>query len=65
MVLKRGIKLLDEIAGQGESAAKGNHITSNLKLFLNRGDEVPLNERQAERVSEGMLRAVRDDVRYC
>jgi FKBP-type peptidyl-prolyl cis-trans isomerase (trigger factor) len=62
MVLKRGIKLLDEIAGQGEPAATGDRVVFNLKIFLNRGDEVPLNERQAERVPGHMLRSVEDDV---
>lgn len=58
MILKRGIKLLDDIAGQGEPAATGDRIVFNMKIFLNRGDEVPLNERQAERVVGHMLRAV-------
>ena len=62
MVLKRGIKLLDETVGQGAAATKGDRVTFNMKLFLNRGDEVPLNEQQAQRVPGDLLRVVRDDM---
>lgn len=54
MGLKRGLKLLEEVEGEGRSAAKGDRVTYNLRIFLNRGDEVPLNELQA-----GMLPADR------
>ncbi|HYT55120.1 MAG TPA: FKBP-type peptidyl-prolyl cis-trans isomerase [Verrucomicrobiae bacterium] len=56
MRLKSGIKLLDEREGSGEAAKKGDNVIYNLKMFLNKGDEVPLNERQAEYLPEKMLR---------
>ena len=56
MRLKSGIKLLDEHEGSGEPAKKGDQVVYNLKMFLNKGDEVPLNERQAEYLPEKMLR---------
>ena len=48
MKLKRGIKLLEEGEGTGEPTRKGDRVVYNLKMFLNQGDEIPLNERQAE-----------------
>ena len=56
MRLKSGIKLLDEREGDGEPAKKGDQVIYNLKMFLNKGDEVLLNERQAEYLPEKMLR---------
>ena len=57
MRLKSGIKLLDERDGDGEPAKKGDRVIYNLKIYLNKGEEVPLNERQAEYLPESMLRA--------
>jgi len=56
MRLKSGIKLLEERDGVGEPAKKGDRIIYNLKIYLNKGEEVPLNERQAEYLPEKMLR---------
>ena len=56
MKLKSGIKLLDERHGDGELAKKGDQVIYNLKIYLNKGDEVPLNERQAEYLPDSMLR---------
>jgi len=56
MRLKRGIKLLDEREGAGEPAKAGDRLIYNLKIYLNKGDEVPLNERQAAYLPETMLR---------
>jgi FKBP-type peptidyl-prolyl cis-trans isomerase len=56
MRLKSGIKLLDEREGDGEPAKKSDQVIYNLKMFLNKGDEVLLNERQAEYLPEKMLR---------
>lgn len=52
-----GIKLLDEKEGHGRAAQKGDRIVYNLKMFLNQGDEVPLNERQAGHVPGDMIRS--------
>jgi FKBP-type peptidyl-prolyl cis-trans isomerase len=61
MKLKSGVKLLDERQGDGEPAKKGDKVVYNLKLFLNKGEEVPLNQRQAEYLPEKMLRREGDD----
>lgn len=58
MRLKSGIKLLDERAGVGMAAKKGDSVIYNLKIFLHKGDEVPLNQRQAEYLPEQMIRTV-------
>jgi FKBP-type peptidyl-prolyl cis-trans isomerase 2 len=60
MKLKRGIKLLEQREGIGEPAKKGDRILYNLKMFLHRGEEIPLNERQAERLPAEMIRTVGD-----
>ncbi len=56
MKLKRGIKLLEEGEGTGEPTRKGDRVVYNLKMFLNQGDEIPLNERQAEHLPAEMVR---------
>ena len=59
----RGIKLLEDVEGSGPAAEKGDQIVYNLRIFLNGGDEVPLNERQAEQLPGHMIRTV-DGYRY-
>ena len=56
MRLKSGIKLLDERVGTGEPARRGDRLIYNIKMFLNKGDEVPLNERQLEYLPTTMIR---------
>lgn len=56
MRLRSGIELLDEREGNGAPAKKGDRVLYNLKLFLNKGDEAPLNERQAEYLPEHKIR---------
>ena len=58
MRLRSGIKLLDEREGAGAAAKKGDRVIYNLKIFLNKGDEVPINQRQAEFLPLGRIRAV-------
>jgi hypothetical protein len=43
MNIKPGIKLLEEREGEGNSAEKGDHLTYNMRIYLNKGDEVPIN----------------------
>jgi hypothetical protein len=43
-----GLKLLDEREGEGQPAQRGDHVIYNCRIFLNRGDEVLLNAKQAE-----------------
>ena len=56
MRLKKGIELLDEREGVGRPARESDRIVYNLRIFLNKGDEVLLNERQAEYLPEAMIR---------
>jgi len=51
-----GVKLLDDREGQGQPAQKGDRIIYNVRLFLNKGEEVPLNASQAEHLPKEMLR---------
>ena len=56
MKAKSGIKLLDDREGSGDSAKKGDKVIYNVRIHLNKGEEVPLNERQAEFLPPTMLR---------
>ena len=51
-----GVKLLDDREGEGQPAQKGDRVTYNVRLFLNKGEEVPLNASQAEHLPKEMLR---------
>ena len=53
-----GLKLLEEREGAGTPANKGDRVLFNMRLFLNKGDEVPLNETQATHLPKEMIRAV-------
>ena len=44
--IAKRIELLEEICGAGEPAKKGDRVVYNIRIFLNKGDEVPINERQ-------------------
>jgi hypothetical protein len=55
MNLKSGIKLLKQI-DEGQPARKGDQVVYNVKIFLNKGDEVPLNQIQAEHLPREMIR---------
>lgn len=51
-----GLKLLDEREGAGTPAKKGDCVVYNTRIFLNQGDEVPLNDFQAKQLPEEMVR---------
>jgi len=51
-----GLRLLDEREGEGVMARKGDRVVFNMKLFLNRGEEVPLNEEQAQYLPGELMR---------
>jgi len=53
-----GLKLLEEREGVGTPAKKGDRVMFNMKLFLNKGDEIPLNETQAKYLPKEMIRVV-------
>ncbi len=56
MRLRSGLKLLEEREGTGEPAGKGDRVVYNLRTYLNRGEEVPINERQAEHLPAEKIR---------
>lgn len=60
MHIKRGIKLLEESLGEGKVAGKGDRVVYNMRIFLNKGDEVPLNNTQAEHLPPHMIRVEGD-----
>ena len=51
-----GVKVLDDREGEGQPAQKGDRVIYNVRLFLNKGEEVPLNASQAEHLPKEMLR---------
>jgi len=53
-----GLKLLEEREGEGVPANKGDRVLFNMRIFLNKGDEVLLNEAQAEHLPKEMIRVV-------
>jgi len=53
-----GLKLLEEREGEGRPANKGDRVMFHMRLFLNKGDEVPLNETQARLLPKEMIRVV-------
>lgn len=59
MKLVSGIRLLGEREGTGAPAKKGERAVFNLRLFLNQGEEVPLNAKQAEHLPKERLRMKR------
>jgi hypothetical protein len=55
--LPAGLEVIQDHEGSGRSAERGDRVTYNVRIFLNRGDEVPLNEAQAwEGLPEQSLR---------
>ena len=52
------LKLLEERVGAGTPANKGDRVLFNMRLFLNQGDEVRLNETQATHLPKEMIRVV-------
>ena len=51
-----GLKLLDEREGSGAPTKKGDRVVYNTRMFLNQGDEVPLNDIQAKQLPKEMVR---------
>ncbi len=63
MKLPSGLDILENHEGIGSQAEPGDTIIYNVRIFLNRGDEVLINEAQAERgVPEDMIRHENDQV---
>jgi FKBP-type peptidyl-prolyl cis-trans isomerase len=53
-----GLKLLEEQEGVGLPASKSDRVVFNMRLFLNKGEEVPLNETQAKHLPKEIIRVV-------
>lgn len=53
-----GLKILDEREGEGQPAQKGDRVIYNCRIFLNKGDEVMLNAKHLDQLSQGMIRVV-------
>lgn len=53
-----GLKLLEEREGTGTPAKTGDRTVYNTRIFLNQGNEVPLNAKQAEHLPKEMVRVV-------
>lgn len=51
-----GLKLLEEREGEGTPADTRDCIVYNTRVFLNQGEEVPLNTLQAEHFPKEMVR---------
>jgi hypothetical protein len=51
-----GLTLLDEREGDGCVAQIDDRVVYNMRLYLNKGDEVLLNEKQAEYVPKEKIR---------
>jgi FKBP-type peptidyl-prolyl cis-trans isomerase (trigger factor) len=51
-----GLTLLEEREGEGKPVNKGDRVVYNSRLFLNKGDEVRLNETQATHLPKEMIR---------
>ncbi len=52
----KALVFLDQREGDGPEAQRGDRALYNCRLFLHRGDEVPLNERRAATLPAHMLR---------
>lgn len=53
-----GLNLLEEREGEGTPTKKGDRVVFNMRIFLNKGDEVPLNEKQEKHLPKEMRRVV-------
>ena len=60
MKLESGIKPLEDVPGTRAEAPRSDRVTYNLRLFLNQGEEVPLDELQKDRLSNDQLRVGSD-----
>jgi len=51
-----GLRLLDEREGAGAPVKNGDRVVYNTRMFLNKGEEVSLNVKLAERVPKEIIR---------
>jgi hypothetical protein len=55
-----GLKLLEEREGERTPANKGACVVYNTRMFLNQGEKVSLDTKQAERLPKEMVRVEGD-----
>jgi hypothetical protein len=56
MRLPRGLDILEEREGSGPPAEAGSTVVYNVRIFLNRGDEVAMNPSRPDAAGEGIRR---------
>jgi hypothetical protein len=56
MKIASGTELIEEREGEGTPAGKGDHVVYNVRIFLNKGEEVFMNEAQAQHLPQEMKR---------
>jgi hypothetical protein len=54
--LASGLDLIEDRPGSGRAAMRGDRVIYNVRIFLNRGDEVPINETQAPNLPHHLVR---------
>ncbi len=54
--------MLTDEQGQGPAAVKGDRVTFNMKIWLNRGEEVALNTVQAQHLPREMIRNIGGEI---
>lgn len=57
MMRSTDVELLEERIGDDPATRLGDRLIDNYRMFLHRGDDVPMNERQAANLPPHMLRA--------
>ncbi len=63
MKLPSGLEILENQEGSGPIAESGHTIIYNVRIFLNRGDEVPINEALAKQgIPEEWIRREDDQI---
>ena len=63
MKLPSGLKIIENHGGSGPVAESGQTVVYNVRIFLNQGDEVPINDALIERgIPEDRIRRENDQI---
>lgn len=63
MKLPSGLKIIENHEGSGPVAESGQTVVYNVRIFLNQGDEVPINDALIERgIPEDRIRRENDQI---
>ncbi|WP_413933745.1 FKBP-type peptidyl-prolyl cis-trans isomerase [Nitrospira sp. BLG_1] len=57
-----GLRLLEEREGEGREAQRGDYVIYNSRIFLNKGEEVRIQEEQIRSLPKDVFRVVDDTV---